>query len=395
MGGLDNPWKGYTFTNPITGALMTGVPFPTINGNGFTSQGQYTSTPYDLNVPQTSSWNLSIQRQFGASWLVSAAYIGSSTTHIWIQEQGNPALVISPLPPNGAATCGALPVTQCSGQDNTALRRIMYLAQPNALIQPGVVAFLTSSGTMNYNGMLLSAQKRFSRGTSLQSNYTWSHCLSDMLDLVADGPDAGESNVIPGNRRFDRGNCNGDRRQIFNLTALGQMPKFSNRLLRLAASGWALSGIYNWSSGAPLNILAGSDRGLTGQLGFFNGAAYQRADQVLPNDQVYAAEGTPAPSGSNGQWLNAAAFKVPALGTIGNFRRNSVLAPSTWFLNTSLSRAFRITESQHLEVRAEAFNLTNSFRSGTPNITVTSSQFGQLRTALDPRIMQFAMKYIF
>ena len=143
VGGLDNPWKGYTFTNPITGALMTGVPFPTINGNGFTSQGQYTSTPYDLNVPQTSSWNLSIQRQFGASWLVSAAYIGSSTTHIWIQEQGNPALVISPLPPNGAATCGALPVTQCSGQDNTALRRIMYLAQPNALIQLDLIQEVT------------------------------------------------------------------------------------------------------------------------------------------------------------------------------------------------------------------------------------------------------------
>jgi hypothetical protein len=173
------------------------------------------------------------------------------------------------------------------------------------------------------------------------------------------------------------------------------MPRFSNRLLRLAASGWALSGLYNWSSGAPLNILAGSDRALDGQLGFFSGAAYQRADQVLPNDQAYSLEGTPAPAGSNGQWLNPLALKVPVLGTIGNYRRNNLVGPSTWSFNASLSRAFRVTESQRVELRAEAFNLTNSFRPGTPNISVTSSQFGQIRTALDPRIMQFALKYVF
>ena len=61
VGGLNNPWLGYTYINPVTGATAVGNPFPTINGNGFTQQGQYTSTPYNLTVPQTASWNLSIQ----------------------------------------------------------------------------------------------------------------------------------------------------------------------------------------------------------------------------------------------------------------------------------------------------------------------------------------------
>ena len=89
---------------------------------------------------------------------------------------------------------------------------------------------------MSYNGLVLSAEKRLSRGASIQTNYTWSHCLADAVDIIADGPDAGESNVIPGNRRFDRGQCPGDRRHIFNLTGIAQMPRFEgHRTLALVA----------------------------------------------------------------------------------------------------------------------------------------------------------------
>ena len=138
----------------------------------------------------------------------------------------------------------------------------------------------------------------------------------------------------------------------------------------------------------------GSDRALTGQLGFFNGSAYQRADQVLPGDQSY----TPGAGGPLSLWLNPAAFKVPSLGTFGNYRRNRVVYVPAWSFDVALSRSFRLKESQRVEVRVEAFNVTNSFRAGVPAATFTnvaSPQFGQIRTALDPRIMQFALKYVF
>jgi len=333
---------------------------------------------------------------------VAASYLGSTTTHIWIQEQANPGKIISPLPPGGATTCGALPVTQCSGQDNTQFRRQLYLARPNDPIRQGVVALLDDVATMSYNGLILSAEKRLSKGTSIQTNYTWSHCLADAIDVVADGPDAGESNVIPGNRRFDRGQCPGDRRHIFNLTGIAQMPSFQrNRTLDWIASSWQLSGIYRRSSGQVLNILAGSDRALTGQLGFFAGQAYQRADQVLPNSQAY----TPGAGGPMTFWLNPAAFRVPALGTFGNYYRNNLTYVPEWSFDMALSRSFRVSESNRFEIRAEAFNVTNSFRPGPGPVsvavgssnfnTVSSSTFGQIRTASDPRIMQFALKYVF
>ena len=402
VGGLDNPWQGYSYVDPVTGADVTGIPFPSVYGRGFTNDGDYTSTSYDMNRPQASTWNLSVQRQFGKDWLVSASYLGSTTTHIWIQDQGNPAKIISPLPPGGAATCGALPVTQCSGQDNAQFRRVLYLARPNDPIRQGVVALLDDAGTMSYNGLVLSAEKRLSRGTSIQTNYTWSHCLADAVDIIADGPDAGESNVIAGNRRFDRGQCPGDRRHIFNLTGIAQMPRFEgHRRLALVASNWQLSGIYRLSSGQVLNIVAGSDRALTGQLGFLAAQAYQRADQILPNSQAY----TPGAGGPMTFWLNPAAFRVPALGTFGNYYRNNLTYLPEWSFDMALSRSFRVSESNRFEIRAEAFNVTNSFRPGPAPVsiavgasnfnTVSSSTFGQIRTASDPRIMQFALKYVF
>ena len=94
-------------------------------------------------------------------------------------------------------------------------------------------------------------------------------------------------------------------------------------------------------------------------------------------------------------FLNPAAFAQPALGTLGNVGRNSVAGPTSWQFDAALSRVFQFRESQRLEFRAEAFNLTNSFRPNNPNSSINNNLFGQIRTAKDPRILQFALKYVF
>ena len=132
------------------------------------------------------------------------------------------------------------------------------------------------------------------------------------------------------------------------------------------ATGWRLSGIYRRSSGSPL----------------------QRANQVLGNAGDKSA-------GPLNNYLNPAAFALPELGTLGNAGRNSIQGPRTWSFDMGLSRIFRFRESQRMEFRAEAFNVTNSFRPGNPNAAVNNANFGVIRTSLDPRILQFALKYIF
>jgi hypothetical protein len=223
---------------------------------------------------------------------------------------------------------------------------------------------------------------------SLNGNYTWSHCIGDITQASSVGG-AGAGLLDPNNRRFDRGNCQTptlagtqalDRRQNFNFTAVLQSPRFSGRLLRAAASDWLLSTSYRVLSGAYQTVTTGVDRQLSG-------SGNQRPNQILANPLC----SDPGPS----CWINPAAFGQPALGTLGNSGRSSIPGPGFQEVDTALSRIFHVRENMSLEARGEAFNLMNTFRAGPVTTALNSPQFGQILTALDPRILQVAMKFVF
>jgi hypothetical protein len=142
-------------------------------------------------------------------------------------------------------------------------------------------------------------------------------------------------------------------------------------------------------SGPVLNVTTGLDQALTGN------ATVQRVNQVLPD--VYLPS-----KGQNG-WLNPKAFAEPALGTFGNMGAGAIRGPGAFVFNTALSRVFRIREHHSLEARAEAFNLPNWVNLYNAVTTLSAANFGQIVAAAptltsstnDPRILQFALKYVF
>ena len=70
--------------------------------------------------------------------------------------------------------------------------------------------------------------------------------------------------------------------------------------------------------------------------------------------------------------------------------------PGFWDWSQTVSRKFPVAERQEIEFRAEAFNVTNSLRLGNPNVSLSGGQFGKIVSSSGgPRIMQFALKYIF
>src|SRR4030095_5409770 len=143
-----------------------------------------------------------------------------------------------------------------------------------------------------------------------------------------------------------RGNCEGDRRQVFTLTTVAQSPQFQNPTLRMLGTGWRLSGIYRLSTGPFLTINTGLDRLLSGQAG---------------NQRPYQVLGDPfGDRDSLTNYLNPAAFAQPATGSMGNMRQRNIVGPGTWQLDMALSRNFQFREKQDLEFRTEAFNVTNS-----------------------------------
>ena len=88
-------------------------------------------------------------------------------------------------------------------------------------------------------------------------------------------------------------------------------------------------------------------------------------------------------------------FAQPAIGTYGNSGNNAYLGPGSRSIDLALVRLFRVSGSQRIEARVEAFNALNWLRPGNPNTTLSSATFGQILTAADPRIMQFGLKYQF
>src|SRR5881628_21826 len=429
------------FPNPIfsdpwstPGAGYNGVnPFPVSFGPNtpFVAFGDFT-VMNNIKPAQVQSWNLSIQRQFGNDWLVSASYIGDHIIHMLGSEQLNPAIYF-PGNPDANGNCFApgytfkpttplpgQPVPPCSTTGNTNQRRRLSLIDlQNTGQNVANLVTVESGGKSSYNGVLLEVRKRAGKGVTLGANYTWSHCLAPFQSN--EGGDTGANPAIPnpyiGNRDGGRGNCLSDRRQLFHFTPVLEMPNFQRPMLRRIASGWRLSTIYGYSTGEYVNITAtgGNDFARNG-----TNVANQLA-QYVGGDRIGDHSGRP-----NTFWLNSAAFnctptgcppptEVPTYGVLGNSGTRAVAAPGHFDFNMALVRSFRVKESHRVEFRWEVYNVTNSFRPllappppTTPigpgmfntcnncvSTEITNPNFGVLRISDDPRIMQFALKYLF
>src|SRR5262249_31561046 len=116
------------------------------------------------------------------------------------------------------------------------------------------------------------------------------------------------------------------------------------------------------------------------------GQATQTPNQV---GDIYPAKQTVA------AWINRSAFGTPTIGSYGNLGVFNIKGPGVFQFDVALSRTFTVREGQELQLRAEAFNILNHANFSTPIATLNSGAFGQIQSAADPRILQFALKYVF
>ena len=125
-----------------------------------------------------NQWNLSIQRQLGQGWLVSANYLGNSTIHMITSESVNPAV----YPGTGPCT---LPEWRClsglldRGQSGLPAGFFLWRITRKASIWTAALVNRTAAAR-HYEGLYLSANKRLSKNTSLLSITPGAHCISDV-----------------------------------------------------------------------------------------------------------------------------------------------------------------------------------------------------------------------
>ena len=354
---IPNPAGG--FTDPYLG-YPGGNPFPALNDNWetapFPAFGVYVNAPLDLEPTQLQQWNVSVQKGFG-EWLASVSYLGNRTLNLWRGTELNPAVPIA------GATTG-----------NINQRRVLFLQDPVDGQAYGTIGHVDDTGRGNYHGLLLSLQKRMADNFSILSNWTISKCMSDPATSEITGPTI----VDPNNPDLDYAYCSSDRRHVVNFSAVVRTPEFSNGVARTLLSDWMVSPIIRWQSGNRSSVTTGVDNALTGMGG-------QRAVQIL--DDPYG-------DGSAANYLNRAAFTSPAAGTYSDLKPFTIVNPSIFQNDIAITRSFPMGSNQ-LQVRWEVFNVINYVNLGVPITALNSGAFGQIQTAGDPRIMQFALKFDF
>ena len=354
-------------THPLPATPPVDAEFP-----GFGAYGVMDPT---INSTRVQQWNVTIERQLGAAWQVSASYLGSYADRLWGQVHMNPGVFMG----TGACVIAGVRYATCTTPGNVNQRRVLFQENPEHGQWLGPVVRYADVGTQSYRGLKLSARHRTATGISISGNYTLSHCQAD-TEVSGGFSQFGGGYLTPDDPSFDRGNCSQSRRHIGNLTVGAETPQFDSVALRALASGWRLSGILNARSGNWLTVTTSRDIAGTGISG-------QRVDQLRED---------PYGDGSLIRYLDPQAFARPAAGALGNHVRNSIEGPSYWTVDLAVSRTVRVVAAHALELRVEVFNLFNTFNWGDPVTNFDAGTFGRITTqAGAPRIMQFGVKYAF
>ncbi|MBO0723277.1 MAG: TonB-dependent receptor, partial [Blastocatellia bacterium] len=319
--------------------------------------------PYDINytTPYIQQYNFSIQQLLMRDLLVEAQYLGSKGTHLYTNIFYNL--------PNPSATTS--------------------IASRSPFPNLGNLALQAPAAASNYNALVLRVEKRLSSGLAVGGSYTYSKSIDD--DSL--GNSVVSSNLDQSNMKWlERGLSSFDIRNRFTVNFTYDLPfKFKNKLVNGAFSNWQVGGIITEQSGLPFTVNIQSDRANTGQLN-------QRPDLVGdPNSGPRTVA----------EWFNTSAFVAEAPGTLGTAGRNILEAPGTNTVDLSLLKNISLTERHKLQFRSEFFNLFNHTNFDFPErfCTITaaaptgsacpSGTFGTLSAAHDPRILQFALKYMF
>src|SRR4030095_9850454 len=219
---------------------------------------------------------------------------------------------------------------------NTQQRRIFP--------QFGQINDTKSALSSNYNGLLVSWNRRYAKGLSVLASYTWSKSLG-VFGSVGEGS---HGQGGPFRRALDSGPLGSDVRQNWVTSFVWEVPggsAFSSPAMRYIVSGWQLNGIHTLRSGLPVAARAGRDNSLTG----ING---DTPDQV----GEWRQPGGRSRSDMIAAWFNPAAFVQNRAGTVGQVGINSLRAPKLWNFDLGVSRLFPIRESKRVEFRGSFFH---------------------------------------
>ncbi len=350
--------NNYPYIQSVT---LTNPPFPSPLGPGVTSVNSAPNlNSQDLNLKASSvyTYSLSLEHQFAGGWLFSATGSGNVVRNLPLSLDYN-----QPYPSGGYNYNPSI---------NTGTYEYLYGSYPGW----GSINTYTSRGNAYWDGLLLSVRHAAGHGLFITGSYTFSHGLQNgFTNSGFDATGVQDSH----NLNHEYGNSSVDIRHVFSLSYIWNIPFMQNAtgFKRTLLGGWRYSGITSIQSGIALNPgLSVTNQGLA-----------TRPDVVSGQKLSYPK--------TVDQWFNTAAFAAPAYGFFGNAGQGILRGPGLVNFDMAFYKDFHITERQTVEFRGELFNIFNHTNFSGVNTSFGSSQFGKVTSALDPRIVEFALRYHF
>jgi hypothetical protein len=361
---------GGTIQFPVRNNLANAFPFAlSQNTNRITTQPNYltlaTPFPVDPNLmgnlstlamsswethaktPYLQSWNLTFEKDLGASTAVEVGYNGSKGTHFGIQGNINQPMYRSAANPNG--------VVPFAGWGN--INQFMF--ESNSVYNAGTVTF----------------RRRFVHGFFFNMNYVYSKCLDNASQL--NGASDGGYNGLqdPRDIHSDYGRCDWDIGHSFTGNFSWQSPSHNKFLRR-----WQVSGTHRLYTGMPLTPQVTSANLTLGEASLPN----RTGKGTLPNPTV-------------NRWYDVAAFPMVPTGSfaLGNSGRNIVDGPGRIEANLTLFKNFVLIEKTNLQFRWEVFNVLNHANFGVPITAVNAANAGSVVSSEPGRLMQFGIRFTY
>ena len=348
----------------LTGNTANPLTFPT-PGSGSTVKPNNGLEALSVADPQTkatsfASYSLSLEHQFRKNWMAMIAWAGDAARNI----QNTGFNENTPMP--------------------TSINGVNYDFNPN-LNPPtdystnydapyqgyGSITEIGTQASDNWNALEVSVRHPVSDNLFFTAAYTWSHNLGN-----------GTGGVNMYNLEYDYGNEEGiNFPQIFTTTLTYNLPWFrhSRGFTGQTLGGWKFSDITTWRSGSSFSAsLGGSNLGPNGRPNILNHDLYPATRTIT-------------------SWLSTAPYAAPSPGYYGNEPLGILEGPRLSDFDMAVYKDFHLYERASLEFRAEAFNVFNhtNFNNPGSSWTTTSTSFGVITSAKDPRVMEFALRLQF
>ena len=439
---------GFVNPNPFNG-ILNPKPGQPVDWSVFRPILLFGQFQPKMRTQYSEQYNLSIQRELTKDTVLRLGYVGSQGHRLLATHELNPAIPqtcldiisLAALDPNNVSSFGSAGSCGAAQEDNQYTLNVpsgFQFHMPNGSIVTGapggtplqfvglrpfsspncdpltgnncpsdqvpVFSNIFAQDTVansNYNSFQASLEKRFSHGLQAELAYTFSKSIDQASSF--------EDILNPFDFSRTRGLSLFDARHRFVVSYYWELPipKFSGFTGKVA-NGWAISGITQFQSGFPIRIQSQDDNDLTASFDFAAPAGpaqlapFKKLDpRKTPNNLGFdpnsftsnATDPTQPPCTAGAVF---GCYDPALLGTFGNTPRTVCCGFGIDNWDISIQKTTPVNDRMRVEFRADVFNVANHTRFFNPDGNISDgSDFGRVKRAGDPRLVQFALKLFF